>query len=103
MVSIGIAKAFDAVDHDLLLEKVAGTALHSNIVQWLATYFRGRTAVCIWQGIVSKPHKCHSGVPQGSVISPQLFNFFVHDFPGHAQVVESYADDFALLESSPDL
>jgi hypothetical protein len=81
MVSIDIAKAFDSIDHDLLLEKVAGANLHSNIVRWLATYLRGRTAVCISQGVVSKPRRCHSGVPQGSVISPQLFNFFVHDFP----------------------
>jgi hypothetical protein len=48
MVSIDIAKAFDSIDHDLLLEKVTGTNLHSNIVRWLATYLRGRTAVCIW-------------------------------------------------------
>jgi hypothetical protein len=103
MVSIDIAMAFDSIDHDLLLEKVAGTNLHSNIVRWLATYLRGQTAICIWQGVVSKPQRCHSGVPQGSVISPQLFNFFVHDFPGHAQLVESHADDFALQESFFDL
>jgi hypothetical protein len=42
-------------------------------------------------------------VPQGSVISPQLFNFFVHNFSNHAQFVESYADNFSLLELSPDL
>jgi hypothetical protein len=42
-------------------------------------------------------------VPQGSVISPWLFNFFVRDFPGHAQLNLSYVDDFNLSESSPDL
>ena len=101
MVALDISKAFDAVNHDLLLEKIAGTQLHSNIVRWLATYLRDRRAVCLFQGAVSRVCKCHSGVPQGSVISPVLFNFFVHDFPAYAEVNESYADDFNLSESGP--
>jgi hypothetical protein len=61
------------------------------------------TSVCLFQGAVSKVWICHSGVPQGSVISTWLFNFFVADFPGHAQLNLSYADDFNLSESSPNL
>jgi hypothetical protein len=42
-------------------------------------------------------------VPQGSVISPHLFNFFCHNFPNHSQLHENYADNFNLSESSPDI
>jgi hypothetical protein len=46
---------------------------------------------------------CHSGVPQGSVLSPHLLNFFLSDFPAPAQLNLSYADDIQLAESSPDV
>jgi hypothetical protein len=58
---------------------------------------------CIFQGVISHQCRCHCGVPQGSVISPQLFNFFVADFPNCTQIDVSFADDFSLSESSPDL
>jgi hypothetical protein len=41
-------------------------------------------------------------VPQGSVISPHLFNVFIHNFPSHAEVNELYPDNFHLAESSSD-
>jgi hypothetical protein len=56
-----VAKAFDAVDHDLLLEKITGTSLHSNVIRWLCAYLHGRTAVCLFQGAVSPALRCHSG------------------------------------------
>jgi hypothetical protein len=45
MVALDILKAFDAVDHVLLLKQISETTLHLNIVRWLLTYLRGRTAV----------------------------------------------------------
>jgi hypothetical protein len=65
MVILDISRAFDAIDHDILLEKIAASTLNSNIVRWLATYLRDRKAVCLFQGEKSKEMKCHSGVPQG--------------------------------------
>jgi hypothetical protein len=47
LVALDLAKAFDAVDHDLLLTKVSNMNLHSNIVRWLKAYLRGaRPCVC---------------------------------------------------------
>jgi hypothetical protein len=57
MVAIKISKAFDAIDHVILLDKVADSSLNSNVVRWLAAYLRGRTAVCLFQGAISKEFK----------------------------------------------
>jgi hypothetical protein len=42
MVAIDVHKAFDGVDHTLLIQKITNTSLHSNIIRWLAAYIRGR-------------------------------------------------------------
>ena len=103
MVNLDIAKAFDVVSHDLLLEMVSNSELNSNLVRWLKTYMRGRTAVCLFQGAISRSLKCHSGTPQGGVISPKIFNYYVSDFPNVAEQDDSYADDFDLLETSSNV
>lgn len=102
-VAIDISKAFDSVDHTLLIEQIVESDLESNLVRWLAAYLRGRTASCLFRNTSSPLRIIHSGVPQGSVISPLLFNFFISDFPHHASQTESYADDVQISESSSDL
>jgi hypothetical protein len=103
LVALDISKAFDTVNHDLLLEKITNTTINPNVARWLGAYLHGRTAVCLFQGAVSPALRCHSVVPQGSVLSPHLFNFFVSDFPCPAEVNENFADDFYFTESSADI
>ena len=50
-VSIDISKAFDAVNHTLLLNQICDTNLNNNLVHWLAAYLRGRQCQVIWQGV----------------------------------------------------
>jgi hypothetical protein len=60
-------------------------------------------ARCIYGSAKSKPMILRSGVPQGSVLSPAIFNFFLSDCPTIADILSSYADDFSALESDADL
>jgi hypothetical protein len=100
-VAIDLSKAFDCVPHDLLLSKISNTSLHHNIVRWLISYLRGRTARVSHNSRISKPKQVRFGVPQGSVISPILFNFFIADIPTHPETTtSSYADDFNSFHSS---
>ena len=101
-VAIDYSKAFDSVHHPTLLEKISGSALHHNMVRWLTCYIRGRTAECRYQSCTSKARILRSGVPQGAVLSPTLYNFFTSDCPTTAHINTSYADDVTIAETFPD-
>jgi hypothetical protein len=103
VVALDISKAFDAVDHTLLIKKIASTPLHPNLIRWLATYLHGRSACCIYQSAKSPKMIIYSGTSQGGVTSPDIYNFFVSDFPEVAPLTESYADNFDVAELSPDV
>jgi retron-type reverse transcriptase len=96
VVVLDISKAFDAVDHTLLIKQISSSSLHPNLIRWLAAYLRGQSACCIYQSARSPKMIIHSGTPQGGVTSPDIYNFFVSDFPEVAPLTESYADNFEL-------
>ena len=103
VVSVDIAKAFDAVNINLLLKEIAATDLNCNVVRWLAAYLRGRTAACRFNGVLAARRIIHTGFPQGSVLSPSLFNFFVADCPQVTPLQTSYADDFNFGDCDSDV
>ena len=102
-LAIDISKALDSVDHTLLIEKIFFSTLPKPIISWLAAYIRGRTAQCNYFTASSPKRIVRTGVPQGSVISPVIFNHFVSDFPLINSNTTSYADDFTIFTSSSNL
>ena len=88
-----ISKAFDTIDHVILLEKLLTLDLHPNVMHFLATFVRGRTSSVSYQGVVSPPRIVRQGVAQGARMSPDLFNFYVEDQSAAADLHEGYADD----------
>ena len=104
LLSIDLSKAFDVIERDKLLAKVDATNLSPNLKRWLCAYLRDRKSRVRYQGVLSKWMKTKMGVPQGSVISPLLFNFFTADLEAAAaELCESYADDFHAASCSADL
>ena len=100
-LAIDFSKAFDSIPHNLLISRITQSTLHPNIKRWLSAYLRGRAAACLYQRARSRFRSIRAGVPQGSVISPSLFNAFVEDYPVSADLHTSYADDFTALTASP--
>ena len=98
-VAVDFSKAFDTVPHDGLLQMLSDTTLPHNLVRWLSSYLRGRQAFCTYEGRRSGCRPVLAGVPQGSVISPALFNYFVSDYPSTAEA-SSYADDFTAMAAA---
>ena len=103
-VSIDFSKAFDTVSHTSLISSLTTqTTLRHNTVRWLSAYLRGRMTSCLYNNTKSPHRHARTGVPQGSCISPVLFNFFVSSYPPSPQLTSSYADDFTDSFSSPDI
>ena len=98
-VALDLTKAFDSVDHCSLLNKVAATTLPNSLVRWLANYLHGRQIRTVFQENVSKARLLKVGTPQGSIISPHLFNFYVAELPEPPAPLKlvSYADDMTVF------
>lgn len=72
-------KAFDTVNHFLLLQKLSSLGIAGDILKWCRSYLSNRKSVVVVGGHKSKPFIAQSGVPQGSHLGPLLFTFFIND------------------------
>ena len=93
-MAIDLSKAFDMVNHTKLLAALNSSDLRHNTLRWLSAYLKGRVASCRYNSATSRKRFTRTGVPQGSCISPVLFNFFVSSYPQDNHLTLSYADDF---------
>ena len=74
-------KAFDTVNHEILLKKAFNMGLRGYILAWIKKYLTDREQCTISKGIVSNFDILTCGVPQGSVCGPLLFLIYIHDLP----------------------
>ena len=74
---LDLAKAFDRVDHHILIEKLAASGLSRTCVDWFNSYMTGRTIVTTVDHVESSPLSISRGVPQGSVLGPVLFIIYM--------------------------
>ena len=79
--------------------------MHNNIKRWLANYLGGRQSHVSFNGKSSHTRNISNGVPQGSVLSPTLFNIYMHDTPPTPANINvmSYADDFTITSTHNDI
>ena len=101
MVLIDLQKAFDTVDHSVLLDKLRAIGVSS--LSWFESYLSQRTQCVEVDGSRSEFLNVTCGVPQGSILGPQLFLIYINDMNMSIDCKLSlYADDSALLFSGRD-
>lgn len=100
-----LCKAFDTIDHGLLLDKLKGAGLSSKPLKLMTDYLSNRSQRCIVNNIISNSNKIICGVPQGSTLGPLLFIIYINDMVNYIKNVEIslYADDTAFYLASNNI
>ena len=96
-----LSKAFDSLNHDLLLAKLEAYGLYNNPVSFMRTYLTNRLQRCKINNSFSEWAKISAGVPQGSILGPLLFNIFINDILFLQKCdLANYADDSTIYTSN---
>ncbi len=97
-IFIDLSKAFDTLDHDILLQKLKYYGFDDIALKLMESYLKGRQQYVQMDDIESKFCQVNTGVPQGSVLGPLLFIIYMNDIANASNIFDFilYADDTSL-------
>ena len=95
---LDLKKAFDTVDHNILLSKLQLYGIRGTAHRWFQSYLKDRKQICKINQTMSDAKSIHCGVPQGTNLGPMLFLLYINDLPNCLTKTSSvmFADDTSL-------
>ena len=104
---LDLSKAFDTVNHDVLISKLQYYGICGISNDWFTSYLKDRKQFTSIGNVTSDQRPILCGVPQGSVLGPLLFLLYINDFPNCAKALDThlFADDCNIFyaQKSPTL
>ena len=99
LLTLDLNKAFDTLNHDILLDKLNRCGFRCFMLQWFQSYLRNRPISTLANGVLSDSRCLVTGVPQGSTLGPLMFLIYINDIknvliPGQ---IRCFADDTNVL------
>ena len=101
IIYLDLSKAFDKVNHNILLKKLENMKVTGKIHHWIESFLTMRTQHVVVNGFKSKPATVESGVPQGTVLGPALFIVYMNNITDFIKstIIKLFADDSKLIAS----
>ena len=104
-IFLDFSKAFDTVNHDILIRKLEHIGIRGVALQWFVSYLANRKQFVSYNGVQSSMKTMKCGVPQGSILGPLLFLVYVNDLARVCKRTSPFlfADDTNLFKNGTDL
>jgi retron-type reverse transcriptase len=103
-VFLDLSKAFDTLNHEILLAKLQHYGINGLALKWIKSYLLGRKQFVQFKESRSSEQTIVCGIPQGSILGPLLFILYINDISNASTLTESltFADDTSVFYSHSD-